>query len=147
MVAKGVGNRLLERRSFVMSMGNFEMFADMVRYIGKTVTVFTTSGGISGGGFTGVLAGVDRGVVRLITRIGAAPACPLGSCCDNFDAGCGFGCGGAWGRGNFGGGFGFNNWGNNWNNSWGGGWDAGSILGSVTEIPIHSIAGFTHNAI
>jgi len=101
----------------------------------------------AGGGFTGVLAGVDRGVVRLITRIGAAPACPLGSCCDNFDAGCGFGFGGgAWGRGNFGGGFGWNNWGNNWNSGCGG-WDAGSILGSVTEIPIHSIAGFTHNAI
>ena len=54
-----------------MNAGNFEMFADMARFIGKTVTIFTTSGGISGSGFTGVLAGVDRGVVRLITRIGA----------------------------------------------------------------------------
>ena len=57
-------------------MGNFgnerfELFADMARFVGRTVTIFTTSGGISGGGFTGVLACVDAGVVKLITRIGA----------------------------------------------------------------------------
>lgn len=46
------------------------LFADMARFIGRTVTVFTTSGGISGGGFTGVLACVDNNMVRLITRIG-----------------------------------------------------------------------------
>ena len=49
----------------------FALFADMARFVGRTVTVFTTSGGISGGGFTGVLACVDDRVVRLITRIGA----------------------------------------------------------------------------
>jgi len=122
-----------------MGMNNFEMFADMARFIGKTVTIFTTSGGISGSGFTGVLACVDERVVKLITRIGAPPACPLGSCCGGPEIGrCGFGgCGGGWGSG----------WGSGWGGSWGGGWDSGSLLGAVTEIPIHAIAGFTHNAI
>jgi hypothetical protein len=59
-------------------MERFELFADMSRFIGKTVTIFTTSGGISGSGFTGVLACVDENVVKLITRVGAPPACPVG---------------------------------------------------------------------
>ena len=113
-------------------MHNFDLFADMARYIGKTVTIFTTSGGISGSGFTGVLASVDERVVRLITCIGAPPACPLGSTCNGFEGG---------------------SWGNSW--GWGGGrgscgrgrWSGGSLLGSVTEIPIGAIASFTHNAI
>jgi len=138
-------------------MDRFELFADMARYIGKTVTIFTTSGGISGSGFTGVLASVDDRVVRLITRIGAGPACPLGpiqnGCCNT-----GGGCGGnwGWGGGNWGGGW--NSWGGGWNSwgggsgcgcggSWGGGWDAGNLTGAVSVIPIHAIASFTHNAI
>ena len=39
--------------------------------IGKTVTIFTTSGGISGSGFTGVLLSADREVVRLLCDVGA----------------------------------------------------------------------------
>jgi len=107
-----------------------ELSIDMARFLGKTVTIFTTSGGISGAGFTGVLAFVDDRVVRLITRFGAAPACPIGSSCtDNF----GGNFGGNWGWGG-----GFGNWG------WGGGdrccrrtcgGGFGNILGSVTEIP------------
>ena len=114
----------------------------LCRYVGQTVTIFTTSGGISGSGFTGVLAHVGHGCIRLITSIGAAPACAIGSEC-------------SWGRG---GGFGggrpgkssrrcgcrsecrcveetrpFDH-GRNW-------------LGSVTEIPIDKIASFTHHAI
>ena len=51
--------------------------------IGETVTIYTTSGGESGRGFTGVLIGITGDpVVRLITEIGPAPACALGSCCD-----------------------------------------------------------------
>ncbi|MDR1688525.1 MAG: hypothetical protein LBS21_07930 [Clostridiales bacterium] len=88
--------------------------------LGRTVTIFTTSGGLSGGGFTGVLAAVNESAVKLITDIGAAPACALGSS-----------CGSPSGLGGFGGcGCGSNNW-----------------LGSVTEIPICKIAGFTHSAI
>jgi hypothetical protein len=57
----------------------------MARYIGQTVTIFTKSGGLSGNGFTGVLAGIHDGCVKLITDIGAPPACPIGSsCCGGF---------------------------------------------------------------
>ena len=37
-------------------MERVELFADMARYVGKTITIFTASGGLSGSGFTGVLA-------------------------------------------------------------------------------------------
>jgi len=43
----------------------------MFRYIGQTVTIFTTSGGLSGSGFTGVLLSVDCNVVRLLCDVGA----------------------------------------------------------------------------
>ena len=51
-------------------MGEF-LVESMSRYLGQTVTVFTESGGLSGSGFTGVLAGICNGCVRLITDIGA----------------------------------------------------------------------------
>ncbi|MCL1883183.1 MAG: hypothetical protein FWF81_05445, partial [Defluviitaleaceae bacterium] len=61
------------------------LIESMARYIGQTVTIFTKSGGLSGNGFTGVLAGICDGCVKLITDIGAPPACPLGSsCCGGF---------------------------------------------------------------
>ena len=126
-------------------MNRIELFADMQRYIGKTVTIFTTSGGISGSGFTGVLAGICGCTVKLITDIGAPPSCPIGSaCCGGFfgeefeDEGFE---GGGWcglfghcreGRRGRRRGRGRRSW--NW-------------LGSVTEIPIDKIASFTHNAI
>nr|WP_317358077.1 hypothetical protein [uncultured Tyzzerella sp.] len=100
-------------------MNDSYLIDSLTRYIGQTVTIFTTSGGCSGSGFTGVLASVNENYVKLITNIGAAPSCPLGSSCSgygynyNYNQGCG--CG-------------------NW-------------LGSVTEIPICRIASFTHNAI
>jgi len=103
----------------------------MLRFIGTTVTVFTASGGLSGSGFTGVLAGVCDGCVRLITCIGGAPCCALGSDCDdNFGRGFGWGFGS---RGGFGG--------------CGGGNRNDSLLGSVTNIPICQIVGFVHNAV
>jgi len=52
------------------------------RHIGQTVTIFTTSGGQSGRGFTGILASVNDDFVRLIIQIGSAPGCALGNCCD-----------------------------------------------------------------
>ena len=99
---------------------------NLTRYIGQTVTIFTTSGGLSGSGFTGVLAGVCDNTIKLITDIGAAPACPVGS---NCRCGCSNG-------------FGFGGFGYNYTNNFGYNW-----LGSVTEIPISRIASFTHNAI
>ena len=56
-----------ERR---ITMHDF-MLDSLLRHIGQTVTIFTTSGGLSGSGFTGVLAGVHNGCIRLITDIGA----------------------------------------------------------------------------
>ncbi|MFL0245440.1 hypothetical protein [Candidatus Clostridium stratigraminis] len=55
---------------------------NLARHIGQTVTIFTTSGGESGRGFTGILASVNEDFVRLIIQIGSAPGCALGSCCD-----------------------------------------------------------------
>jgi len=119
-------------------VGEF-LVESMRRYLGQTVTVFTTSGGLSGNGFTGVLAGICGGCIKLITDIGAPPSCPIGSsCCGGFPVfeaeeefrGLGMcerrGCGSR-GRGR-----GRRHW--NW-------------LGSVTEIPIDRIVSFTHNAI
>ncbi len=53
------------------------------RFIGETVTIFTTSGGTSGCGFTGVLFGVNSCFVRLVIKFGTPPASPLSeSICD-----------------------------------------------------------------
>ena len=101
------------------------LLESLLRYVGQTVTIFTTSGGLSGFGFTGVLAGICDGTVKLITDIGAAPACPVGSACTcgtGFGGGFGYGNGSAWNDGGFSCGCGCGN-GNNW-------------LGSVTEIPV-----------
>jgi len=110
----------------------------MFRHIGQTVTIFTSSGGLSGNGFTGVLAGICDGCVKLITDIGAPPACPLGSaCCGGlpFDGEIDGGRGGLCERGGRCGGRGRGRgWGWNW-------------LGSVTVIPCERIVSFTHNAI
>lgn len=59
-----------------------EDFAElMARWIGTTVTIYTSSGGASGCGFTGVLTTVDPCVVRLVTCLGPGPCCSLGSSC------------------------------------------------------------------
>lgn len=61
---------------------NPELVRDLFRRIGETVTIYTTSGGESGRGFTGVLISVNCDFVRLLSDIGPAPGCALGSCCD-----------------------------------------------------------------
>lgn len=118
-----------------MADGIYSLEASLARYIGETVTIFTTSGGLSGSGFTGVLIAVNCEFVKLITQIAAPPACPLGSACTGpIGVGAGIGYGGpGYGGVPYGGvgvGYGAYNW-----------------LGSVTEIPIHLISSFTHNAI
>jgi hypothetical protein len=60
----------------------FGLVGDLARHIGQTVTIFTTSGGESGEGFTGILASVNNRFVRLILQIGSAPGCALGNCCE-----------------------------------------------------------------
>jgi hypothetical protein len=60
-----------------------ELVRNLSKFIGETVTIFTTSGGESGRGFTGVLISISSDpIVRLLSQIGPAPACALGSCCD-----------------------------------------------------------------
>jgi len=133
-------------------MGEF-LLESLGRHIGHTVTIFTTSGGLSGNGFTGVLAGICGCTIKLITDIGAPPACPIGSaCCGGFFGGEGFieeeecvgigmrpGMCGMIGRCR-----GERRCGGGRRGGWRGGWN---WLGSVTEIPIDKIASFTHNAI
>lgn len=81
-------------------------FLDLGEHIGETVTIFTTSGGASGSGFTGVVLFVNNNFVRLTTRIGPAPGCALGNeCRRDFDdrrngRGRGGFCGFCGGRGN-----------------------------------------------
>ncbi len=101
-------------------------------FIGQTVTIFTKSGGATGCGFTGVLVSVDDCFVRIITRVGGAPTCPIGSTCCGPNEGCnGY----------------YNGWG--YSGEYGGKDCCGPYnqLGSICVIPINSIASFTHNAI
>lgn len=111
-------------------------FAELLAHsIGETVTIFTSSGGQSGAGFTGVVLAVNPCFVRLITRIGPPPGCALGNACTGFNVGPGYGPGpgpaghpGALSAG---------------------GWDGYPVytVGSVTDIPIASIVSFVHNAV
>lgn len=93
---------------------------ELCRFIGQTVTIFTTSGGASGCGFTGILIRVNPCYVTLVNRIGTAPANPLSeSICGCHDR---KGCHEP---------------------------DMGPIhtIGSVCDIPVDKIACFTHNAV
>lgn len=115
-------------------MPNGSFLNNLANYIGQTVTIFTTSGGESGRGFTGVLAFVNPSFVRLITQIGPAPGCALGNCCEEHwheDHTCA----------DFSGVEGTNL----------GGQGRASCrvnnLGSVVDIPVDRIASFVHNAV
>ena len=94
------------------------------RHFGQTVTVFTESGGLSGSGFTGTLIFCDCNVIKLLTCIGAAPCCPLGSDCTGF------------GRESSG----WSGFGRGFNRS-------GNPLGSIVTIPTCAVASFVRNAI
>lgn len=103
--------------------GNFyDLLSDL---IGETVTIFTTSGGQSGCGFTGVILAVNQCFVRLVTHIGPAPGCALGNACPS-------GCCPTIGGTGYGG--------------YGGGYNVRSV-GSVTDIPIDRIAALVSNAV
>ena len=109
--------------------GNFEILQNV---IGETVTIFTTSGGQSGSGFTGVVLSVNECFVRLITHIGPAPGCALGNCC----GGPGYGAAGYGAPGYGMGGY-----------SGGGGYGTVHTVGSVTDIPLDRIAAVVRNAV
>jgi hypothetical protein len=103
-------------------------FLDLCDFIGETVTIFTTSGGASGCGFTGVLIVVNPTFVRLITRMGTPPANPLAeNICGDMDEDSSSshgrkGCHSSDEMEDF-------------------------VVGSVCDIPINKIASFCHNAV
>ena len=114
--------------------GNGPFFIQhLTRFTGETVTIFTTSGGESGSGFTGVLTLVTPDYVRIVTAIGSPPTCSLGNDCDCFDGGHAlFGRGFRRGRSRRG----FDR-----------GFSRGFGLGSVVDIPVSRIASFVHNTL
>jgi len=108
----------------------------LYRFIGETVTIFTTSGGASGCGFTGVLLSVNPRFVRLLTSMGDAPSNPLAkNICGENGNGCmpGFS------------GFGLSDADNLLGKNPMKG--SGSKFGSVCDIPIDRIAAFCHNTV
>lgn len=124
--------------------GNFS--ALLADHIGETVTIFTSSGGQSGSGFTGVVLAVNAVFVRLLTRIGPPPGCALGNACTNFKVGhmgagyghsCGHHMGGPIAPAN------------EIGAATAGGWDGYPVytVGSVADIPISAIVSFVHNAV
>ncbi|HPD00949.1 MAG TPA: hypothetical protein PLA01_06320 [Acetivibrio sp.] len=128
-------------------------------YIGETVTIFTKSGGQSGAGFTGVILAVNDCIVRLLTRIGPPPGCALGNACTGFNVGHGYGrgympsSGGCGVADGYSGGYGYGTGqilpASENGAITAGGWNGYPVytVGSVTDIPIDSIASFVHNAI
>jgi hypothetical protein len=115
----------------------FYFINGLSRFIGQTVTIFTTSGGESGRGFTGVLTSVNCDFVSLTTQIGPGPGCALGNPCDDINGCCeehiseGFGVAPA------------GTLGTNTNR----GQYYRLNLGSIVEIPIDRIASFVHNSV
>lgn len=121
------------------SFGNQNFVRHICNFVGETVTIFTTSGGASGCGFTGILLSVNCDFCRISTHIGSPPANPLSEhICPNFS------------------GFipdvngDFNAFGGSENRG-GCGRDRGNDrfrgVGSVVDIPLSRIAAFCHNAV
>lgn len=123
--------------------GNFGEL--LSKYIGETVTIFTSSGGDSGSGFTGVILAVKPTFVRLLSRIGPAPGCALGNPCTDFNVGYGYtngGYGSHKGKGPI-------MYANEIGTMTAGGWNGYPVytVGSVIDIPVSAIVAFVHNAV
>jgi hypothetical protein len=107
---------------------NTNLARHIYEFIGETVTIFTTSGGASGNGFTGVVLSVNQNFVRLMTEQGTPPTNPINNTLDVNINNFGFDGIGSTGMG-----------GNRRDNN--------SRFGSVCDIPIENIAAFCHNAV
>jgi hypothetical protein len=92
---------------------------NLLRYIGQTITVITSSGGVAGSGFTGVLLSVSKDHIRLITEFSSKPELNINKLSKDK---------------------GLNN--NNFKNG-----IKAKSLGSITEIPMNKIVAFIHTAI
>jgi hypothetical protein len=66
--------------------GNQSLREHMRKFVGQTVLVFTTSGGQSGMGFSGVLLSVNCDFIRLLNAQGTAPTCPISDVCSGVGA-------------------------------------------------------------
>lgn len=53
---------------------DYSFECELEKHLGETVTVFTTSGGESGSGFTGILLYVNQSYIKLISQIGPPPS-------------------------------------------------------------------------
>lgn len=114
---------------------NDSLVNHLYRFIGETVTIFTTSGGPSGCGFTGVLLAVNNRFVRLLTSMGDAPSNPLAkNICGDTPGGCMTG---------------FGNFGMAESDALlsKGSKGQGNRFGSVCDIPVDRIAAFCHNTV
>jgi hypothetical protein len=112
---------------------NLGFLRQLNRFVGETVTIFTTSGGASGCGFTGVILSVNTNFVRLVTEFGDPPGNPLAeNICGDMDNDMDLGNG----RG----GIGIAGIRDN-------GRRHSREVGSVVDIPVDRIAAFNHNAI
>ncbi|WP_243159346.1 hypothetical protein [Clostridium sp. cel8] len=110
------------------SIGSINFLDNLNNYIGKSITIFTASGGESGSGFSGVLMDTNKYFLRLITKIGPAPDCSLGNSCDSSsDSDPTDGC--------------YNNC-PNYHNS-----KNNNNFGSLVDIPIDKIVAFVHNVL
>ncbi len=112
---------------------NLSMARHICEFIGETVTIFTTSGGVSGCGYTGVVLSVNSCFVRLITEQGSPPSSPIA---ENI-------CGDCEGKirniGLEGVGAGMSGHGHRR--------DTHRRFGSICDIPIENIAAFCHNTV
>jgi hypothetical protein len=108
------------------------------RFVGETVTIFTTSGGASGSGFTGVILSVNSFFVRLVTEFGEAPANPFGGDSDDMDDDMDMGSS----RGSRSGSFGRSDSSRHRHRH-----RHDRTVGSVVDIPIDRIVAFCHNAV
>ncbi|MCX7615130.1 MAG: hypothetical protein N2Z65_05190 [Clostridiales bacterium] len=71
----------VEARSCSCHSSDFDCIEETIeRNIGRIVIVFTESGGASGSGFTGLLAGCDRDCIKLVTTLPAPPPHPFPGC-------------------------------------------------------------------
>lgn len=109
---------------------NRALLRELEKWSGTTVTIYTTSGGASGCGFTGVLTVVNCYIIRLITCIGPGPCCCLGSSCRTPGCPTHFSGRGSRGFDRFDPGLG-----------------CITNVGSTVDIPVENIVAFVHNAI
>jgi hypothetical protein len=84
IMSNNKGNVYLFRRNIVIvninkkkkkyyNSDNESFRESLIKFIGQTITVFTTSGGISGHGFTGLLLKVSLDQIELLTKMQSAP--------------------------------------------------------------------------